>query len=323
MSEGIPSKLRTTYYRVKPFIPDGLRMGMRRAYTRRLRKKHAHVWPIDESTGQAPDGWPGWPEGKRFAFVLTHDVEGSAGLERVRELAEFERERKIAASYNLVPEGEYEVTPELVQWLRAGGFEVGVHDLHHDGFLYASHEGFREKARRINGYLKDWNATGFRSAFMMRNLEWIHELDIAYDSSTFDTDPFEPQPDGAGTIFPFEVVGEQGESYVELPYTMPQDSSLFLVLGEQNPSVWLRKLDWIAERGGMALLNVHPDYISFDDQEKNPYTYSHRHLANLLDYLEQRYAGEYWNPLPCELVDWFRASRGQSVPARRVRAGLG
>lgn len=37
------------------------------------------------------------------------------------------------------------------------------------------------------------------------NLEWIGELDIEYDLSTFDTDPFMPQPDGVGTIFPFLV----------------------------------------------------------------------------------------------------------------------
>ena len=30
-------------------------------------------------------------------------------------------------------------------------------------------------------------------------------LNIAYDASTFDTDPFEPQPDGVNTIFPFWV----------------------------------------------------------------------------------------------------------------------
>jgi hypothetical protein len=40
---------------------------------------------------------------------------------------------------------------------------------------------------------------------MLRNLDWLGDLNIQYDGSTFDTDPFEPQPDGAGTIFPFWV----------------------------------------------------------------------------------------------------------------------
>ena len=69
-----------------------------------------------------------------------------------------------------------------------------------------------------------------------------------------DTDPFEPQPDGRHTIFPFWVPRPNGngsavpassEGYVELPYTLPQDSTLFVVLRETTPEIWMRKLDWI------------------------------------------------------------------------------
>ena len=55
---------------------------------------------------------------------------------------------------------------------------------------------------------------------MFRNLDWYHQLEVGYDASTFDTDPFEPQADGAGTIFPFWVrsPAEAGRpGYVELP----------------------------------------------------------------------------------------------------------
>ena len=81
------------------------------------------------------------------------------------------------------------------------------------------------RARKlINGYLQEWNAVGFRSPSMQHNLDWIHDLDIEYDASTFDTDPFEPQSDGMGTIFPFLVPEQNGQGgYVELPYTLPQD----------------------------------------------------------------------------------------------------
>src|SRR5208283_1150115 len=129
---------------------------------------------------------------------------------------------------------------------------------------------------------KEWGVAGFRSAFMLHKLTWLHDLDIQYDASTFDTDPFEPQPDGAGTIFPFWIprpkveignrkseIGNQtsvqssafglqpsGAGYVELPYTLPQDSTLFLVLRERTPEIWLRKLDWIVQHGGMALVDV-------------------------------------------------------------------
>ena len=45
---------------------------------------------------------------------------------------------------------------------------------------------------------------------MQHNLQWLHALNAEYDSSTFDTDPFEPEPDGVGTIFPFWVPGPNG-----------------------------------------------------------------------------------------------------------------
>ena len=109
------------------------------------------------------------------------------------------------SSFNFIPEGDYRVPAALRAWLTDRGFEVGVHDLHHDGKLYSSRDEFRRKAHRINSYLKEWNAVGFRSGFMLHNLNWIRDLDIQYDASTFDTDPFEPQPDGVDTIFPFWV----------------------------------------------------------------------------------------------------------------------
>lgn len=40
---------------------------------------------------------------------------------------------------------------------------------------------------------------------MQHKLSWLHELEVEYAKSTFDTDPFEPQPDAARTIFPFWV----------------------------------------------------------------------------------------------------------------------
>jgi hypothetical protein len=58
---------------------------------------------------------------------------------------------------------------------------------------------FAQKALRINRHLKEWGAVGFRSEFMIYKLDWLHGL----HASTFDTDPFEPRPDGYSTIFPF------------------------------------------------------------------------------------------------------------------------
>ena len=257
------------YYRLKPFVPRSIRLGIRRWFAIRKREQVRDVWPIMPASERVPADWPGWPDGKQFALVLTHDVEGKAGLRKCRELMRLEQELGFCSSFNFIPEGDYKVPPELRDELVRNGFEVGIHDLKHDGRLFLSRRDFSHKAARINRYLRDWNAAGFRSGFMLHKLDWLHELDIQYDASTFDTDPFEPQPEGRHTIFPFWVpapVARQSEAnsagtnqspcstsgtlragYVELPYTLPQDFTLFLLLREQTPDIWLQKIDWIAK----------------------------------------------------------------------------
>jgi hypothetical protein len=296
------------YYRLKPFIPWRARMALRRWLAARIRKSGCANWPICEASGQKPGNFPGWPTGKRFAFVLTHDVESQTGLERIQDIVELERQLGFKSSFNLVPEGSYDTPVQIRHRLRDKGLEVGVHDLRHDGKLFDSRAKFREKAARINHYLREWHAVGFRSAFMHRKLSWLHDLEIAYDCSTFDTDPFEPQPDGVHTIFPFWCAPENGKGgYVELPYTLPQDSTLFLVLEEQGIDIWRKKLDWIVARGGMALLNVHPDYTCFNGKPR-PNEYSAQMYANLLEYVRSTYAGQYWQALPHEVADYVKPS---------------
>lgn len=295
------------YYHLKPFVPRSLRWALRRSRAAGTRRRHAAVWPINEAAGKLPDGWPGWPDGKRFAVVLTHDVESQTGVEKVRALAELDMKFGFRSSFNFIPEGGYVVPAALREWLLEQGFEVGVHDLNHDGKLYHSRAGFNHKARRINHYLREWGACGFRSGFMLRQLDWLHELDIEYECSTFDTDPFEPQPTGAHTIFPYWIPGpgNGGETgsrrgYVELPYTLPQDSTMFLLLREPDAEIWRRKTEWIVRRGGMVLMNVHPDYIDLTGTG-SPNTYPSAHYEGFLRWLRDTYQNEAWQVLPREV----------------------
>ncbi len=358
--------LRYFYYHFKPYLPWRLRLSLRRLWYRRIRRHYTHVWPIKQTAGHAPAGWPGWPGGKKFAFVLTHDVETAEGLECCRELTAMERRLNFRSSFNFVPEGSYTVPSALRTWLAENGFEVGVHDLKHDGKLYRSRGSFKRNAERINRHLKDWNVVGFRSGFMLHNLEWLHDLNIEYDASTFDTDPFEPQPDGADTIFPFWVpapgahppassirhpvssfqhpasgipdlasdpasrishppsisasqhfsISAFGKiplpasrpGYVELPYTLPQDFCLYILLQEQTIDIWKRKLDWIASRGGMALLDVHPDYLSFSGGASKPWHYPARMYREFLDYARAKYHSDYWHALPKDVAQFVKTS---------------
>jgi hypothetical protein len=293
---------RRVYYQLKPHVPWLIRMTLRRWHAKLKRRSCGDIWPILDSAGRLPEGWGGWPQGKRFALVLTHDVERTTGLERCRQLMELEMQLGFRSSFNFVPEGDYTVPKALRDTLTANGFEVGVHDLRHDGTLYYSRKDFVANAQKINHYLKEWKAVGFRSGFMHHNLEWLLDLDVLYDASTFDTDPFEPQPDAANTIFPFWVHGKNGRpGYVELPYTLAQDSTVFLVFKEPTIDLWTRKLDWVAERGGMVLLNTHPDYMAFGGKPLSD-EYPVRFYRELLEYAKKKYQGSYWPALPSEVA---------------------
>lgn len=300
-------KLLDLYYFIKPAIPHSLRLRLRALIANRQRLRCADVWPINQAADRPPDWWTGWPGGKPFAFTLTHDVEGKKGLERCRALAQLELDLGFRSSFNFVPEGDYETPPSLRSFLADHGFEVGVHDLHHDGTLYRSKTGFDAAALRVNDYLKQWQAVGFRSAFMFHNLEWLKQLDVLYDASTFDTDPFEPQSDGANTIFPFWVERSAGSGYVELPFTLPQDSTLFLVLGEKTNAIWKRKLEWVAQHGGLALVNVHPDYTAFGKRAGRA-EFPAALYQEFLAHVSAEFGVDAWYALPRDIAQFVRES---------------
>lgn len=298
--------LNRAYYFLKPIMPWQLRLALRRWRANRRRRAYADVWPIDSKAARTPPGWPGWPDEKRFALVLSHDVEGSKGMSRVEQLMNLELKYGFHSCFNFVPEGEYRVPDAVRENLDQAGFEVGIHGLEHDGKLYSSKARFASKASRIKEYLQRWNASGFRSPLMQHRLGWLHALGVEYDASTFDTDPFEPEPDGTGTIFPFWVPGPDGSGYVELPYTLVQDFNLFKVLRERNIDIWKRKIDWIAEHGGMVLLNTHPDYMCFKGKKARD-EYPVSYYEEFLSYVRNKYEATFWSALPRDVARYYCA----------------
>lgn len=281
------------------------------------------MWPIDEKAGKPPDGWSGWPDQKRFALLLSHDVDTATGHQKCLELTEIDKNIGFRSSFNFVPE-RYSVSSKLRHYLTENGFEVCVHGLKHDGKLFLSRKIFSERAIRINHYLEAWKAVGFHSPSMHRNLEWIHDLTIEYDQSTFDTDPFEPQPDGVGTIFPFWVQKNPTQTgYVELPYTLPQDFTLFIIMKQKTIKVWKEKLDWIAEKGGMVLFNTHPDYMAFNSKGLGMEEYPAEYYVEFLEYIKSKYKGEYWHVLPRDMARFWISNMGEkeNKAPRRTRTG--
>jgi peptidoglycan/xylan/chitin deacetylase (PgdA/CDA1 family) len=300
------SHIRRLYYLVKQFLPRTLIDILKKVNQYFAKDDFSLGWPIEKRyaqfqwqvmkhlliiTGQSQLSFRHfWPEGNRFSFVLTHDIETEEGQKNVRLVANLEEELGYRSSFNFVPE-RYPLDYQLMDELQDRGFEIGVHGLKHDGKLFRSQEEFLEKAKRINHYLKEFNASGFRSPLMLRNPEWMQALDIEYDLSFFDTDPYEPIQGGVMSIWPFSI-----GKFIELPYTLVQDSTLYTVLGERTSRLWLEKLDYIEECYGMALVNTHPDYLK-DKKLMEIY-------ADFLYAVKGR--DNFWHTLPRQVAWWWR-----------------
>jgi len=293
--------MKRFYYQIKPFIPRWFQIYMRRKYVCCKRRLSSDIWPIYEEAGHQPDGWRGWPQQKQMALILTHDVETKKGQKNCYPLMELEKSLGFRSAFYFVPK-RYEVSAELRRYLVDNGFEVGVHGLDHDGKLYRSKKEFEKRAAQINKHLKEWDSRGFSSPCMHHNLEWVQELNIDYDISTYDTDPFEPQGGGIGTIFPFRVQnGSQKNKYIEFPYTLPQDFTLFVLMKEKRIDIWKKKINWIFEHGGMAHLKTHPDYMTFNNKTKLE-EYPADYYAEFLEYIKNTYSGRYWHVLPKDMA---------------------
>jgi len=294
---------------------------LRQALIKSFLHSYRNVWPIDPKSARPPEGWTGWQENKKFALVLTHDIDTQKGHDNSLQLVEIEKRLGFRSSFNFVAE-DFEVSAKIINQLKADGFEVGLHSVHHKN-PFKSKKKFLELASRINRYLKEWDVVGFRSPSMYHNLDLLHHLNIEYDASTFDTDPFEPQPDGTGTIFPFWVSDNTNhKGYVELPYTLPQDFLLFIMLRQKNIDIWKKKLDWIAENGGMALFISHPDYMNFNcsDHSDHYEEYSIRYYEEFLTYIKTKYKDQYWHVLPKEIARfWSSNYKHKGIIARKPK----
>jgi peptidoglycan/xylan/chitin deacetylase (PgdA/CDA1 family) len=201
-----------------------------------------------------------WPHGRRFAVIITHDVEGPAGIENIPRVLELEQRHGFVSSWNFCGEW-YPIPDGLFDALRGAGSEIGLHGILHDGKLFRDRASFEANLPKIHRYMREWGACGFRSPATHRNADWMPELDCLYDTSFPDTDPFEPQAGGCCSIFPF-LIGD----LVELPITLAQDHTLFEILRERSIQRWVEKSEWIIENNGLINLLVHPDYLRTEER---------------------------------------------------------
>jgi peptidoglycan/xylan/chitin deacetylase (PgdA/CDA1 family) len=230
-----------------------------------------------------------YPNGYNNAVVLTHDVDHIIGFNNIPRILELEERMGFKSCWNIVPY-KYKIDPGIIRLIQDAGHEIGVHGYNHDGKLYSSIKVFSERVPYINQAIVKYKASGFRSPMVHHNLAWLQNLNIKYDASCFDYDPFQPFPNSTGVIWPF-IVGK----FVELPYTLPQDHTLFYVLKQKNIDIWKNKIDWLVKNKGMILTLTHPDYLT-KNKHYNMY-------VELLEYL--RTINNAWYCLPREITDWW------------------
>jgi hypothetical protein len=314
---------RRAYYFLRPFLSVAVRKHLQQIRLNGWDRIPFPRWPVDISVdtlvqqalalvlksrgGQkVPFVWF-WPDGANGCAILTHDVETRAGRDFCGSLMDLDDSVGLKSSFQLVPEGRNYFSPGLVEDIRSRGFEVNLHDLNHDGYLFADRQEFLRRAEKINWYLREHRCLGFRSGAMYRNQGWFDELEFSYDMSVPNVAHLEPQRGGCCTVMPY-FVGKK----VELPLTTIQDYSLFHILGDYSIAIWKKQIDLILEQHGLITLLSHPDYL-IEQRARGVY-------RDLLSYVHQvAIDRNVWMPLPCEVARWWRERQAMTLVPDGVR----
>ncbi len=315
------STLVRLYYFLRPLLSFGMRSYVKRLHLRGRDEMPFPRWPVDCSvenllerllllsvrlseSRRIPFIWF-WPQGASSCAIMTHDVEAQAGQAFCSDLMDIDDSFGIKSSFQIIPEGRYDVSAGFLSSFGTRGFEVVVHDLNHDGHLYRDREEFLRRAAKINHYRELYAAEGFRAAILYRKQEWFDAFKFSYDMSVPNVAQLDPQLGGCCTVMPFFI-----GNILELPVTTTQDYMLFHVLNDYSVGLWKRQIDLIMEKSGLMNFIVHPDYI-MKARERAVYE---ELLAHLVDLREKK---NVWMTIPGEVNRWWR----QRAEMRLVEEG--
>jgi hypothetical protein len=302
--------LRKSYYFIRPLLGSSVRRQFQKLYLWSWHKTPFPAWPVDatvdrihqkllalslraQGVKETPFIWF-WPEGFSSCAIMTHDVEEESGRDFCGGLMDLDESFGIRSAFEVVPESRYSVSKSFLDSITSRGFEVNVHDLMHDGLLYADHREFLRRARCINDYARQFGAQGFRSGIMYRNADWFAAFEFSYDMSLPNVAHLDPQHGGCCTVMPF-FIGR----IVELPVTCTQDYTLFQILGDYSLNLWKKQIALVQENHGLISLIVHPDYI-IEQRARDTYKALLEFLAGL------REKDGVWTALPRDVANWWR-----------------
>lgn len=299
------------YYYVRPLLGVSIRRHLQKLRLADWRSISFPRWPVDQTVEQVhqamlrlclqengnqkvPFIWF-WPDGLRGCVMVTHDVETARGRDFCPAVMDVDESFGIRSSFQLIPEERYMCSPSFTESIRSRGFEINVHDLNHDGRLFADEAIFHKRVRRINFHGRALGAQGFRSGALYRNTDWYKALEFSYDMSVPNSARLDPQRGGCCTVMPY-FIGR----ILELPVTTTQDYSLFCILNQYSMDLWKHQIAEIHRYHGLASFIIHPDYIR-EARAMRVYKLLLAYLADL------RAKGKFWIALPKEVNQWWRA----------------
>jgi peptidoglycan/xylan/chitin deacetylase (PgdA/CDA1 family) len=322
-TRGLPAAVVSLFYRVKRLIPRSVQLSLRRVLTRRQGSPLFPAWPyeragsdlvrialadvlLEHNLNAIRFPWF-WPDGARAAVVLTHDVESEQGLADALAIATWEEHYGFRSSFNIVSNW-YPIDMDRLHELSERGHEIGSHAVYHDHSLFSSRREFERQLPLLDDSAKRLGAVGFRSPATHRVVDWLGELPFSYDCTMPHSDPYEPIPGGTATVWPFF----HGD-VIELPYSAPQDHTLYTLLGHTDNRLWHEQFKRVVECNGLFQMLTHPD------PEYLGRTAVGQAYRETLHAIADR--SDVWVALPREVAAWWRhraqyANSGANALAR-------
>lgn len=201
-----------------------------------------------------------WPEKKKFAVALTHDIDTKHGFRNIGMFSGAEERKGFRSTWFLVGsyyKKDYNKLDELVK----KGHEIGLHGYNHDNKIaYLPLNKIERRLEKCREFTGRYCVKGFRSPSLLnsKNLEKALGKYFSYDSTVPTNERYMADSDysGCGSAFPYFK-----EGILEIPISLPMDSSLLFLNWDTGSifNLWVKKLEWIRAIGGVAVLNVHPE----------------------------------------------------------------
>jgi len=209
--------------------------------------------PEEESQGP-------WPGGRRYVFMMTHDIDTKAGMKMAGQVLDEMVELGLKPCFFLVAHG-YHWDTGFCDAVRQAGGEIALHGDTHDNRI--SFESVARAGRRLDSCrekIERHGILGFRSPSLLVSDALYKAIGprFAWDSSVPDTDTntLIGARRGCGTIFPYRRDGT-----LVLPITMPADDRLLLLGYRGLDLLEMLRTKWrhVRQTGGLCHFLTHPE----------------------------------------------------------------